>query len=174
MARAANPSDTLLLKNNLDELGIYVLHGDADDNVPVDQARTMREHLGGFHPDFAYYEQPGAGHWWGNRCVDWPPLMEFLESKVADLRFGPDRLHDHLARHQSAGHDWFEIAQQQVAFAPSRVTGISRPGDSAQIELDTENVERLQDSTLDAGGRNRGRWSWMAQMFRSEPPASTR
>ena len=72
------PSDTLALSRNLARLGVYILHGDADDNVPVGQARQMRKVLGEFHPDFAYHEQPGAGHWWGNACVDWPPLFAFL------------------------------------------------------------------------------------------------
>ena len=76
--RATNPSDTLALVRNLGPHGVYVLHGDADDNVPVSQARRMREVLGTFHPDFAYHEQPGAGHWWGSPCVDWPPLFAFL------------------------------------------------------------------------------------------------
>ena len=78
MARAPGPSDTLALSRNLAGLGVYILHGDADDNVPVGQARQMRQVLGEFHPDFAYHEQPGAGHWWGNPCVDWPPLFAFL------------------------------------------------------------------------------------------------
>jgi hypothetical protein len=77
--RAASPSDTLALSSNYRHQGVYILHGDKDDNVPVAQARTMREHLAGFHPDFAYYEQPGAGHWWGNRCVDWPRMFEFFK-----------------------------------------------------------------------------------------------
>jgi pimeloyl-ACP methyl ester carboxylesterase len=78
MARALGPSDTLALSRNLARLGVYILHGDADDNVPVGQARQMRHALSEFHPDFAYHEQPGAGHWWGNPCVDWPPLIAFL------------------------------------------------------------------------------------------------
>lgn len=76
--RASNPSDTLALVKNLTPTGVYVLHGDADDNVPVSQARTMRRELAGFHSDFTYYERPGAGHWWGNACVDWPPIFEFF------------------------------------------------------------------------------------------------
>ncbi len=76
--RATNLSDTLGLVRNLATRGVYILHGDADDNVPVDQARTMRTKLAEFHPDFAYREQPGAGHWWGNACVDWPPLTQYL------------------------------------------------------------------------------------------------
>ncbi len=80
LRRAANASDTIALERNLDHLGVYILHGDADDNVPVDQARTMRSRLADFHTDFAYYERPGAGHWWGDRCMDWPPMMEFLRA----------------------------------------------------------------------------------------------
>jgi pimeloyl-ACP methyl ester carboxylesterase len=79
LSRATTPSDTLALVRNTAPRGVYILHGDADDNVPVEQARTMRQQLGGFHADFAYYERPGAGHWWGNACVDWPPLLEFLQ-----------------------------------------------------------------------------------------------
>jgi len=79
-ARASNPSDTLTLSKNFLHHGVYILHGDKDDNVPVEQARFMREHLAEFHADFAYYEKPGAGHWWGGPCVDWPPLFDFFES----------------------------------------------------------------------------------------------
>jgi predicted esterase len=78
LLRAASPSDTNTLLPNSAATGVYVLHGDVDDNVPVAQARFMRRRLGEFHPNFAYYERPGAGHWWGNECMDWPPLIEFL------------------------------------------------------------------------------------------------
>src|SRR5437588_9618238 len=54
-----SPSDTLTLVPNLDALGVFVLHGDQDDNVPVAQARTMRKALADFHHDFVYYERPG-------------------------------------------------------------------------------------------------------------------
>jgi pimeloyl-ACP methyl ester carboxylesterase len=78
LLRAASASDTLTLLRNTAVRGVYVLHGDRDDNVPVEQARIMRQRLGEFHPDFVYYERTGAGHWWGNECMDWPPLIEFL------------------------------------------------------------------------------------------------
>lgn len=79
MRRAVSSSDTLALVENLKDTGVYILHGDADDNVPVAQARTMRTRLAEFHRDWSYYEQPGAGHWWGNQCVDWDPLFAFLK-----------------------------------------------------------------------------------------------
>jgi dienelactone hydrolase len=88
--RASSPSDTLALAPNYAQDGVYVLHGDADDNVPVAQARSMRKVLGEFHSDFVYYERPGAGHWWGNECCDWPPLVDFLSRherpRVEDVR----------------------------------------------------------------------------------------
>ncbi|MBU3728072.1 MAG: hypothetical protein FGM37_02335, partial [Phycisphaerales bacterium] len=69
---AANPSRTLLLKDNYLAQGIYVLHGDADETVPVEESRDMRAQLGQYHRDFASREKAGAGHWWGNQGVDWP------------------------------------------------------------------------------------------------------
>lgn len=91
LRRTVNSSDTLLLATNLAQLGVYILHGDADDNVPVTEARTMRERLASFHHDFAWHEQPGAGHWWetseepGAECVDWPPMFDFFARHARPL-----------------------------------------------------------------------------------------
>ena len=70
------------LVRNLSGTPVYVLHGEKDDNVPVRESREMVKLLGSFHPDFTYHEQPGAGHWWGNACVDWDPLFEFCRRHV--------------------------------------------------------------------------------------------
>jgi poly(3-hydroxybutyrate) depolymerase len=64
LQRAALPSDTLALVHNCAQEGVYILHGGADDNVPVAQAREMSRQLSAFHHDYVYFEQPGAGHWW--------------------------------------------------------------------------------------------------------------
>jgi len=82
LRRATSCSDTLALSRNYLHYGVYILHGESDDNVPVEQARTMREHLAQYHADFAYYERPGAKHWWSSACVDWPPLFGFLKHHV--------------------------------------------------------------------------------------------
>ncbi|MCC6357469.1 MAG: prolyl oligopeptidase family serine peptidase, partial [Phycisphaerales bacterium] len=100
LQRAANSSDTLALIENLRTMGVYILHGDADDNVPVSEAREMRRRLGDFHRDYDWHEQPGAGHWWessdepGAECVDWPPMFDFFArhrrpaaSEVRDVDF---------------------------------------------------------------------------------------
>jgi dienelactone hydrolase len=141
--RAGNASRTLQLQRNLDGVGVYILHGEKDDNVPVQQARTMREELGKWHSDFAYYERPGAGHWWGNECVDWPPLMQFLRERarpqakdihhVAFITASPG---------VSASRDWVTIEQQQKPMQFSRVD-LRRDVAKRTISGVTENVARL-------------------------------
>jgi len=144
LARATNPSDTLGLVANLTNRGVYVLHGDADDNVPVTQARAMRQQLGNFHPDFAYYERKGVGHWWGNECVDWPPLMRFLQDRnkpdpttVSDLQFRT--FHPGI----SSKMDWMEILTQKQWGELSEVK-LRRDLIKGSIEGSTTNVERLR------------------------------
>ncbi len=86
--RSTATSDTRLFLHNYASHGVYVLHGDKDDNVPVEQARQMKEWLSEFHRDFAYFEQPGAGHWWSNTdepgaaCVDWAPMFDFFAHHI--------------------------------------------------------------------------------------------
>jgi pimeloyl-ACP methyl ester carboxylesterase len=143
MARALGPSDTLALSRNLARLGVYILHGDADDNVPVGQARQMRHALGEFHPDFAYHEQPGAGHWWGNPCVDWPPLIAFL----ADHKIpAPDQVRkiDFITASPavSSRAHWLSIDSQLKALLPSTVH-IELEPEHRRFRGTTENVARL-------------------------------
>ncbi len=79
MERAMNPSETKELVRNALGQRVYILHGDKDDNVPVSEGRAMRELLK-FHPDLTYHEQPGAGHWWGNECMDWPAMFDVFKT----------------------------------------------------------------------------------------------
>jgi pimeloyl-ACP methyl ester carboxylesterase len=148
MARATGPSDTLALVRNLAPIGVYILHGDADDNVPVGQARRMRQVIGEFHPDFAYHEQPGAGHWWGSACVDWPPLFAFLERHTIPPPAEVRRVDFVTASPGvSARAHWVTIEAQLKPMVPSAV----------HLELDpkgrrfhgtTQNVARI---ALDVG-----------------------
>jgi hypothetical protein len=117
-----NPSDTLALASNLESVGVYVLHGERDDNVPVTEARRMREVLAGFHPDFAYYEKKGAGHFWGPECVDWPPMMEFFRRRVLpDAGDMPPVRFTTVSPAVSATYAWATIEAQIVQAAPSSI-----------------------------------------------------
>jgi dienelactone hydrolase len=145
--RAASPSDTKAYVSNLKGLGVYVLHGDADDNVPVAEARGMVEALRAAKVDVTLHEQEGAGHWWdasdapGASCVDWPPMMDTFarrripsHEQVADVDFvTPDP--------SVAGlHHWLVIERQVRSRVPSRVR-IRREG--RRFVGTTENVAAL-------------------------------
>lgn len=149
LRRAGNPSDTLALSRNYLHYGVYILHGENDDNVPVEQARQMREHLSPFHPDVTYHEQPGAGHWWdgsaapGTDCVDWPPLFEFFRNHVGPPSHTVRDIEFVTANPAiSASCHWVTIDQQVHALEFSRVDLHLDP-DARRIHGRTENVARL-------------------------------
>jgi poly(3-hydroxybutyrate) depolymerase len=149
LRRANASSDTLGMRTNYSQQGIYILHGDADDNVPVEQARAMVEHLQGFHHDFRFYEQPGAGHWWdasdepGADCVDWAPLFDFFARRslpapasvreVSFVTMNPEI---------SSSCYWASILAQTVCLASSAIEIRSDPG-LQRFKGTTENVQRL-------------------------------
>ncbi len=85
LRRTTNTSDTIGLAANLKRMGVSILHGAEDDNVPAAQARMMAEVLEEFHHDWDLHEEPGKKHWWGNdlndggtACVDWPDMFDMF------------------------------------------------------------------------------------------------
>ena len=147
LQRAATPSDTLLLASNYLHHGIYILHGDADDNVPVSEARAMRQVLEGFHHDFTYHEQPGAGHWWGNACVDWAPLFDLLAHHQIPADDSVTQVNFVTANPGiSAVSHWASIEAQTHPLARSTISLRRDRGDgrvAARFSGTTENVSRL-------------------------------
>jgi dienelactone hydrolase len=143
LLRANDPSETTNLARNFLHYGVYVLHGDQDDNVPVEQARFMRKLLGEIHPDFAYYERPGAGHWWGNECVDWPPLFEFLKERARPADAEVKRVEFVTANPGiSSRSRWIEVLAQAKPLEYSKIA-IERDETGKMFKGTTENVERL-------------------------------
>lgn len=149
LRRAAAPSDTLGLSSNYLSLGVYIIHGDADDNVPVTEARTMRTNLATFHRDYDWHEQPGAGHWWGNSdepgaaCVDWPPLFDFFARHRRPAADGVRRVNfTTMNPAVSSRSQWLEIAQQQHPLIASRAVVQYDPL-RQRFTGTTENVARL-------------------------------
>jgi pimeloyl-ACP methyl ester carboxylesterase len=143
ISRAMLPSDTLALLRNASHFGVYVLHGDADDNVPVSEARQMRRALGEFHPDFAYHEQPAAGHWWGNACVDWPPLFEFLRQHSIPTMSEVRQL-DFVTASPAISHRayWASIEAPLKWMSPSTIHLGLEP-EARRFRGTTQNVARL-------------------------------
>jgi poly(3-hydroxybutyrate) depolymerase len=146
--RSMSAGNTLILANNYAPLGIFVLHGDQDDNVPVDQAREMRKVLADFHTNFAYYERPDAGHWWGNECCDWPPMFEFFRrhsrprmTELSNIDFTT------VNPGVSASYGWATILGQTTCLAPSRIQ-LRLDREERTLQGTTENVSRLK---LDLG-----------------------
>ena len=137
--RSANASRTLLMEDNYFDLGVYILHGDADNNVPVSQARFMRERLAPSHTNFGYFEQPGAGHWWGNRCVDWPPIFAMFEHSA--LNAAPHRVDfTTVDPGIASSRAWVTIERQVTAREPSRVVA-EYDADAHTVTVTPENVD---------------------------------
>ncbi|MBL9121828.1 MAG: prolyl oligopeptidase family serine peptidase [Phycisphaerae bacterium] len=155
-ARASSASDTLALKSNLAHFGIYILHGDIDDNVPVAQARRMRSELASgetaFHSDFVYFEKRGANHWWGSECVDWPPLMAFLAERTLPEAKAVDSISFSTAAPSvSSTCHWLAVDQQITAWATSSVQ-VALDRLKRSISGTTGNVARLRLSPpIEAG-----------------------
>jgi len=138
---AAAPSDTLGRVRNTLEYKTYILHGDADDNVPVTEARTMRKALTDIGADFVYHEQPGAGHWWGNECVDWPPLFDLLKAARLKDEDDPSPIDFTTPNPQvSSTLRWVTIVRQEHA----GLSSVHAEVEGGLLRIRTENVASLE------------------------------
>ena len=191
------PSDTLAYSRTTTP-GVYILHGGADDNVPVGQAREMRRSLAAFHHDFDFFEQPGAGHWWdvspepGADCVDWPPMFDFFARHASRRTRTCARSILYRQPGISAWSHWAGIVAQIHPLQTSSLHLRWDPG-LRRLTGTTENVARLAllrlegtgspddragrpppaRRTLAKGGRYGAHLSAGAALVRAEPPAFT-
>jgi dienelactone hydrolase len=149
LRRATATSDLFSLVDNYRHFGIYILHGEKDDNVPPEQSHMMVERLTPVHKDFEYYEQPGAGHWWDNSpepgadCVDWRPMFDFFSRHS---RPGKDRIRTIEFSTANPGisstDGWLSIDAQERQLSVSTVRLHLDPGVN-QAQGTTVNVARL-------------------------------
>lgn len=149
LAQASRASDTLALKENYRDLGIFVLHGDADDNVPVSEARNMKAAIAPWHTDFGYYEQPGAGHWWdddrpGAACVDFPDIFSMFRRRsilAVDKALDIDFTSASLAI--NADYQWLQMLQSMDASKHCRAQLKADPR-TKSIQGVTTNLRRFR------------------------------
>ncbi|MBI3184024.1 MAG: prolyl oligopeptidase family serine peptidase [Myxococcales bacterium] len=140
--------DTLSYIQNLSRRAAYIIHGSADDNVPVREGRDMYAAALAVVGDagVAYHEEPGAGHWWdgpaspGTDCVDWPPLFDFMKARTLDpLELDFTFISPSPA--YSAKHSFLTLHSSERPDADLTVTS-SRSG--SIVTLSTTNVRSLE------------------------------
>jgi predicted esterase len=150
---ASNQSDVPKLAQNYKQVAIHILHGDADETVPVTFARQMKQLLAGFHADFQYYEYPGGSHWWSDEAVDFQPIFDMFKRHTIPKDNDINSIDFTTASPGiSASNHWVTIYQQTVPFQYSRIQ-LKRNNKSGSISGTLENVEllKLNLSAFDKG-----------------------
>jgi hypothetical protein len=175
LRRANSPSDTLALINNLKADGVFILHGDKDDNVPVAQAHTMREALAKFHTDWVYYERPGAGHWWGNDCVDWKPMFQFFDQHTIPERKDVHRVEFSTASPGvSARSFWarieaqtkpFELSTIKIDHDPAKRTFKGTTTNVARLALDLRHLKPDEPVSVELDGTKLANLGWPTEQI---------
>jgi dienelactone hydrolase len=146
--QASRPSDTLALIPNLRGRGVYLLHGEADDNVPVGEAQLLHEAAKLVTQDVVFDVRPGQGHWWddpatpGADCVNLPEIFEFFQGRTAAAGEAFTLVTVNPAVTATRGH--ITINQQ---IEPLELSRVEVDGD----EIKTENVRHL--TIRDRAGR---------------------
>ncbi|MFT5232783.1 MAG: dienelactone hydrolase [Candidatus Krumholzibacteriia bacterium] len=144
--RGTLSSETLEMAPNLAGVGVYVLHGSDDDNVPPEQSYLMLDRLAEFHKDYVYHEEPGVGHWWdlsddpGADCVSWPPMFDFFARHrlpaAAEVRHLSFRTPSPSI---SAWHQWACVGAQESQYVMSEIE-FEREESWSRLSGTTENV----------------------------------
>ncbi len=127
-SKAAKQSDTYTLAPNYSQLGIYIIHGNADSVVSPFQARSMIRTLETFHKDFESHFEPGMEHWWdidtvkpGTDCVDWTPLFDFFSKHSRPLNRIKKLSFTTAAPGIASKNYWVTIEQQNELFEFSNI-----------------------------------------------------
>jgi dienelactone hydrolase len=145
IGRARAHSDTLNYLSNIARRGVYILHGDADDNVPIREGRAMFDAASDHTLDIEMHEEPGASHWWdgdaadGADCVDWNPLFQFMKRR----RLDPWETDFHFrspSPSYSAKHSFVTIRSAET---PSQDVEVHSERAGSVVTLETSNVRSL-------------------------------
>ncbi len=141
-------SDTLALLANLVQEPAYILHGAADDNVPIREAQTMEKALSAAgHPPQVHWQE-GAGHWWdgdrapGADCVDWPEIFELFRASKPRV-VGTQIDFTSVDPAIDSAHGWLAVLELVQYGKPVHVTSSTRENDRALV-IQTENARYLR------------------------------
>jgi poly(3-hydroxybutyrate) depolymerase len=146
--RADGTSRTMDLLGNLAQLPTFILHGTADDNVPVKQAEAMERALlaAGAFPQAHY--QADAGHWWnlkdtpGADCLDWPGIFAlFREHRIPEH---PGEIEfTSVAPAVDADHHWLHV-HQPLEYGRSVHLRARVEAERSEIVVQTSNVRAFR------------------------------
>ena len=162
---ADGASDTPGLVANLVDTPVYVLHGDADDNVPASEGRALFEALVAavaaarerglpvIEPQL--HIQPAASHWWdgdaspGVDCVDWPPVFALFDGRPRRPPFDPtaEGAPPAATRFEwtcvdpsiDRSHEWLSVIRPVEYGRPIHVDATWDPA-ARRVELTTDNA----------------------------------
>lgn len=143
-ARARASSFTLNYVQNLANRAVYMIHGDADDNVPISEANLMAAAVEPIADEFHFHVQPGAGHWWdgeaspGADCVDWPELFDWMQQRQLSLE--TSFTFKTPSPWVTARYSYVTIQSQTDPYQDSQVTSAA---DGSSVALTTQNVRSL-------------------------------
>ena len=139
--------------SNIANRGVYILHGDADDNVPVTEGRNMFAQAQMVTDDVVYFEQPGVGHWWdgdespGVDCVDWPAMFEFMQTHTVD----PNETDFTFLSPSPSYAGTHSFVTLQSAANPNADIRVTSRRDGNALVIETENMRSM---TLDGDALN--------------------
>ncbi len=163
--RATAPSETFDHLPNYTQLGVYILHGSEDDNVPPEQSRSMVEKLQNVHHDFVYHEQQGVGHWWdisdepGTDCVDWSPMFDFFARharpfahQIREVKFitaNPSVSSKNNWLTIDAQHEQLKLSSAAIRYDPGvqRFSGVTK--NVARLALDLDFGYLMENLTVE-------------------------
>jgi dienelactone hydrolase len=167
---ADGAGETFELLPNLVDTPVYVLHGDADDNVPASEGRELFDALAAavgaarerglpvVEPQF--HLQPGAGHWWdgdaapGVDCVDWPGFFVLFDSAQRRVPTSPTTPYapgvSAATRFEwtcvdpaiDSTHEWISVIRPAEYGRPVHISAQWDPS-SRRVEVTTENAQLL-------------------------------
>lgn len=129
-----------------------MVHGDADDNVPVTEARRMLKELTGISPEVKLHEEPGAGHWWdrdpapGADSVAYAPMMDWMRKKERRTKSARGQVSCISPSYLPASNS-LRILQQIEPYKVSQITWEIR---GSHLTCITKNVARFEWSTEDS------------------------
>ena len=156
LARSRAHSDTLVYLENLARRTAYIIHGDADDNVPISEGDRMRAALLEYTDDVFMHVEEGAGHWWdgdvsaGVDCVDWQPMFDLMSELIVDP-LETDFFFRSAGAHYNPDHSYVRL---QSALTPWEDIDLLSEATDEGLVLTTTNARSLE---IDGAGlRGRG------------------